>query len=489
MNNLEDIKAEYIKMKEAAILDIDSMSKLKRKKIYGRIVPGYIDKSSKGYYYLQISLRTEDMIKWDYEYFVNVWKEKKNGNITPFEAIYGMYKPYFFEFIAPATKEEYEKCKACKNIDKWFPVSLYNSNNSDCPRKNDKNTDLILIGTVVFSASPVIQRKKYLTINFTDEIGPQDQISELENIFKSQMQSMSNNGAISGLEQYVENYKSFDFHIYNVGQGNFVNMNFNHKDSILFDAGFTIFKKPQTNVIEANISKFKDLEPKAIILSHWDLDHILGIAYVGKGYDDTREHICDKDILWIVPDMRKILKSVSQSARLLLLYLLRNGRNVYLADNSGKEGGIVFASTDNRFEIWQGSGKAGKFNRNNNIGFIVKINDTNGKIFFPGDCEYSKMPEQCHDIYKYMMVSHHGAEQIIPDKFEFKPDGGVCICSYGNNRYGHPKKRTKQRLEKLRFCIKNTPDVEEYIISRNKCGKYSFKSVPPERENKDTNID
>ena len=287
------------------------------------------------------------------------------------------------------------------------------------------------------------------------------------------------------MEGYIEGRGPSKINVYNVGQGTFIEMNFSTGRTILFDVGMTVQDKIENNnYILDNVALFMHLKPDVIILSHWDIDHILGIAYMEDCVNEN-----GKDIIWVVPNMLKILNSVSQSARLLLLYLLINKRKVYIANQtmgaSNNKERLIFPLRDDKeknrdakFQIWQGDGKKGTFNKNNNVGLIIQIGAKGeDKILLPGDCEYSHMPCDCRCNYKYMVVSHHGAKQEIPEELRSSDyDSSICICSVGKNSYGHPNLKTRGRLRELGYHIENTEEVRKDVISSSG-REYSFATI------------
>lgn len=473
----------YKSIRENAILH--SLSNLRDKTVYGKILSSYVEDTANGYIYLQVSLRTKEMVEWDYAYFVTLKrKEKDIDDWAQINEIRHLYKPYFFEFIAPVKRKDFKKYIP-KVDEKWFKVTLYDENEFDCPKnekRNKLNTDgLVLSGNAIFSASPIITKLKYLSVDFQTKIEQQERINELEIVLNDLVKGNISNekkGLIyQKLEKCIDSCGVVDYHIYNVGQGNFIQMDYHNNGQILFDVGFTMFNKPEKRFIRDNIKIFNELKPDIIILSHWDIDHILGLSYMENSLNNG------DDIAWVAPVISNKFNEVSQSAKLLLAYLLRSERDVYLVntiDSKTDDDRLVFNLSDS-FQIWQGNGKNGRFNKNNNIGLIVKINDPAGKILFPGDCEYSHMPDACMDEYEYMVASHHGAKQDF-DRIDIKSTSqdAVCICSVGKNKYGHPTVEARQWLRKQGFHIVCTDEVKECIISKDKCGGYTFECVVPE---------
>lgn len=286
--------------------------------------------------------------------------------------------------------------------------------------------------------------------------------------------------------------------ILNVGQGNFIHIFMENKlgeKSILFDIGMTEdstdFKLDEIQyAYNEMIPSFK---PDAIILSHWDVDHILGIGTLDPSiYSET---------VWMAPDLMILSEhSITQSAYRLCFYLAYKSR-IYLVKSDDYQK-PVYQSPKNHFYIWQGCCKGtGGATKANNIGLLLEIRNTDligpylthfhctsdpftrealscllelphciikkqGDVLLPGDCAYKAMPDeiQTHlDKYTVLMVPHHAADKIIPDFCAGIKKDKAAIVSWGKNRHGHPG---KNHLAKLvgDYQIFETPHTLGYII-------------------------
>ena len=99
-------------------------------------------------------------------------------------------------------------------------------------------------------------------------------------------------------------HKKLSGSIYNVGQGNFIYLKFNDRLKMLFDAGETTIPSTilkEQEYIDINSREISQLQPDYIVLSHWDLDHILGIQHF---VEDEGENSFFKTCTWIAPDIR-----------------------------------------------------------------------------------------------------------------------------------------------------------------------------------------
>ena len=105
--------------------------------------------------------------------------------------------------------------------------------------------------------------------------------------------------------------------------------------------------------------------------------------------------------------------------------------------------------------LWKGLGNKGvyqkpEFTSANNIGLILQIVKNGKALLFPGDCEYTRMPEPCIRSYNFMIASHHGAAQEFPSGL-MASGFGRCIVSFGSNLFDHPKIQCLLKLRRLGY--------------------------------------
>lgn len=373
---------------------------------------------------IQISLTTNKMIEYD-----NEWVKHQGDDLPDF--LKG-YRPYFFEFYATTTVKKLKKLQAC--IGEWKDIVF-----SEAKEGNENGIE----GEVIFCASPLKRKQGYIIFSDPSKKFSNDDIGILENKVETMIDSNVKGKLQSvrmDLMKTINGFDNLEVTVYNVGQGNFIELCFyanNDVITVLFDIGMTPFINPKRNrFIKENIEHFKDLEPNAIILSHWDTDHILGIANM------KRDLAFDKDVLWIVPDPTQISKKVSRSAYILLSVLLKSRAKIaVIRANSQIAQQSICATEDKTVTLWKGLGKT-----SNDSGLILQIIKNGKALLFPGDCKYTRMPAKCICSYDFMVASHHGAKQSIPKRL-FTPRLGRCIVSFGSNPFGHP---TRQYLIDIR---------------------------------------
>lgn len=199
--------------------------------------------------------------------------------------------------------------------------------------------------------------------------------------------------------------------------------------------------------------------PNAIILSHWDVDHILAVGYLDSSI------IFNRKFIWLAPDLSLVpLAEISHSAYRLCLYLAIKAKLCLIQ----QAGAMVCNSGDGNFELWQGKGKRGHSTTSNNIGLIIKLKGLSHqnihsisrplyrkyrdcKILLSGDCEYEQMPSGIvNEQYSLLVAPHHGSNLIMPN-FKAELDEGQCIISVGKNTFGHPGGKHIIELSKKEF--------------------------------------
>ena len=439
--------------------------------VYARVIPVSNTEGDENTIYLQVSLQTEKTAFLNADFF------SSNENFSK------DYHPYVFEFLSSCSRRAYEEYYR-KIEGKWVRAEL-TERGKKRTRKN------VLSGNVVLCASPIVRKSKCLCLY---KSGIKKEIRDaLEKPVEFILYANNNLDKINDV--YIRDFcdkldpsRLFSSIIYNVGQGNFIEMSFgdrtNCRHTVLFDVGITVEENIkmddndcENEYIKENIEHFNKINPETIILSHWDIDHILGVVYVNAWVEDS-------NIIWIAPDYTDMLNvtktkqnNVTQSAIILLAYLLKTGKKVYLANKRGK---LVCKSSDDKIKIWQGDGKSGCFTKTNNIGLVIELSldDTHGEMLFPGDCEYSHMPQECVHSYDFMVASHHAAKQNIPQNLKAASSGAICVCSLGENSYRHPSMKFIQNIREQGFMVEFTGCIKKYMISYSCNAGCSFSSDP-----------
>lgn len=418
-------------------------SEKEEKIVYGKILKGEEGDIE------QISIISETMLKEDNRFF----SEKIIQNDEK-------YHPYFCEFIVDNSFEIGDKIKHVMkhSIGKWLKMRI----SSD--EKNNRGSYEIH-GTLIFSASPIKRKGCYLKFDFTNFGEPLLEMSFSEKMKKSELirvlenYSQRNKNAIENRFKKITNELiSIDGYVYNVGQGNCISIdleNTNGKKRIFFDIGESMLPRDcaeEPFYIEYNSKKFAEKEPSMIILSHWDMDHILRVHLLKDEYfkNSVQE---ENKIYWIAPNLRMLYAGkTSASAARLCAYLVKTNSILMFGDDTA--GSLVLESNDKKVKLYQGAGGNSANGIRNNIGLILMIKfatqnndkkDLEQKFLFSGDCEYSQMNyEIFQNNYDFIVTSHHGSKYAILNEegtgycLVNAQGHGRAIISYGVNDNGHP---------------------------------------------------
>ena len=297
---------------------------------------------------------------------------------------------------------------------------------------------------IFFSASPFILYSKRIRFKLS-----QNQKS----IDKSLPQSFVLPELQSCIFRPNLNCNNLKLNIYNVGQGNFSTVCNDDKPLFVFDVGFTYHESHTSRNFTDVIVEIEKIKTKYYIISHFDLDHILGCIYLN---DDQ----FNKDISWIIRDPNEVAQ-LSASAKRFLMYII-SSCNVCVV----KKHTLTPLNLDSKkqFILYKGDGKGkSKGEKNNSLGLKVLIESPKTALL-TGDCLYnhfdSKLSKQNLDI---LAVPHHGCKvddlTQISNHVLAKSDA-TAIISVGKNTYSHPDSNHISELSYLGFNIEKTMDFK-----------------------------
>lgn len=271
--------------------------------------------------------------------------------------------------------------------------------------------------TIFYANSPFMRINKGIKIigceNYDLDWSSFDNLIE-ENISKQFSQQYNFNDVV-------------DVTIYGVGQGNLSIIN-TIDDQIMYDIGFTLFEEHNQAKFGNSINAIQNFNGSTVIISHLDVDHILGVIY-------AQDELFSKT--WIVPKTQKL----SNSAKALLKYLFKFDK-VQFIDFSDSNCSMKLGKN---ITLYQGNGKCTKHcNKRNSRGLLLKFIKTdaaekNKNALLTGDCLYQAWPNVLlNQKYDLVVVPHHGCcldGQSFPDIFE---SNCIKIIPSGPNPYGHP---------------------------------------------------
>lgn len=336
--------------------------------------------------------------------------------------------------------------------------------------------------TVVFSASPF--RKSGSTIVFNITTDNEDERREL-----AELQALSNaiDGQWSGIKedcvltspeiayQGIQNVItrpcfSGNIRIYNVGQGFCAYFRNGSRFRMMIDFGgdksywsnsCKSLSSYQKEIVRRNYNAISRCIPHCVFLTHWDLDHILGICLF------NRDELPD---IWIAPDVSENERTEKFLCRLITYLHRRNNLIMIGALCNGQQ-----VWSNEFFTIYKGNtgqrGRTKKNKKNNDQGLLLVLRTADEeKIIFPGDCGYTAWPSTLLPLdCTILIVPHHGGEAGNLSEISEPSSGcrnGIAIFSYGeNNIYGHPDSSHVQCLERIGYQRVNLMDYSSIEIN------------------------
>lgn len=251
----------------------------------------------------------------------------------------------------------------------------------------------------------------------------------------------------------TEPYNGLKVHYIDVGQGDSELIQVNGKN-LLIDAGPNESRdKLMSYLKKQNIKKFD-----YVIATHPDEDHIGGMGDVIKKYPidkfyTPKKIVNTKTFKYMIQQLRNKNMKIDTPEPRIKLDLGKNTTAEMLAPNS-----MNYPDT-------------------NNYSVVLKITYGNTKFLFTGDAEKtseSEMIDKGYDLSADVLkVGHHGSSGSTSQQFLDKVDPKIAIISCGkNNKYGHPHKKTINKLKKKNIQIYRT-DVDGTIILMSNGSKIS----------------
>lgn len=368
---------------------------------------------------------------------------------------------FFYEFTGEATfnhPREIAKYKLLKGweFNDYYVLKIVNIDELERNEDfilNEYKEEVAFIGEVMFSASPILSHKAILIVEDSVKNKDKKVYKKLKLTYDTWTNEIKNkciydrNKITAELNGLLGNNlvcRSVD--IYNVGQANCCYCDLDSV-KLFFDIGVTRSAKDRELPLVNNaISEIATLDVDAVVLSHWDLDHILGVCYNKK---------CLKKKIWIAPDFEKLYSVPRISIKRLCNYLLKNGKSKLMLVDTTEITKRLYQSSNKAISIYMGEPKAAYgINKMNNGGLILKLQNSKN-ILLPGDCENSIIPfEAVHTEYDNVLISHHGSVMSNPRMMGKKGKKNRAYISCGN-RAGNCKldDELEQKYKDISFGI------------------------------------
>lgn len=323
---------------------------------------------------------------------------------------------------------------------------------------NEKNW--ILKSEWIFSASPIISKQYLIEI-----------INKYEEDNKKPTNLPVPQGAVFSTSQeileYIKDLNDYEckkIRINHVGQGH-NSMIFNENEEFIFyDLGSTLSpKKDKSNKIkkeDIDISKCK-----MSIISHWDLDHYLGIS------------LCDyKELFnkcWIAPN---IINSQIAGRIINIIFYIKNKKFLIPSNvdidcfKIGRNLDVYINKSDEKKDYINNNGLSIYINKDAKDKELLKFVSV-------GDVSYEKSHEEVKKECKIdiLVVSHHGSKNYTQSIFEGRDDKSLAIIPVGYNSHNHPNKDAINDLKNNKFNIKRTDGIDVNLGCEYECNVCSKK--------------
>lgn len=449
VNGMADAHRKYLMKEHSKQCEKMYEDIIKGDGFYFRLVNKYVDGNE---YRLEFSILSDDMLNYDRKMLNEIDK------IDKIDLCFA-YRPYFCEFIS----DYYGKDQLSGMLDKkklldhWYKGCFQTSGNSS-------PNDIGLDGILVFSASPLVYSKRSLHIS--DEVDEQT-AKEIESCYALNNIPVADNEDVQCIiDDCWQEDRINKINIYNVGHGNcdYIVGRFHR---ILYDIGMHYrVRRGVSGVVKeyprASLA-IRNIVPDVVILSHWDMDHVLGCVY-------AKQSLFEK--VWIAPDTIRINKQIG--AKRLAKYLYRLGNLRLVSSNVDEPTRIacvnICKAQNTHLTLWMGHGSDSKITDSNRRGLFLEIDMLEGESIavLAGDVPYNCMPNSIltKDI-KFLHVPHHGSDMAISNLKRINKQGkGICaIISEDEDARGCIRcdnKHKKILEEKFDAVIGVTENIDHY---------------------------
>ena len=361
------------------------------KKQYNEYIPLYSDDT-----WITMSILSDEMIDYDQPLIFEPEKLPPD------------YYPYFISFQVQA-HSIYQHFNRL-SCDQWY-CACFLSDSSDSNRI-DSHDQIVLDGQLLTSASPVFIRSGKVLIYGGVSSTIYKRLKQTKEVIRQKLnhEVIDKAEANTVFQDFWRNESIQYIDCYNVGKGNVDHIQCETR-SILYDFGLDFDASSSTT---ARIPKprfpatdnIKTLTPNGVILSHWDMDHILGCTY------------CNPKILtipWIAPNYIN-----SASAYRLARYIQLRGTLYLVNTYPDPEHLATFNASEYSVHLYQGAGEEKPITPINCHGLLlelnIKKNNDTVDILLAGDVPYSCMPNRIthrRTPYHCIHVPHHCREMEL----------------------------------------------------------------------------
>lgn len=384
-----------------------------------------------------------------------------NGEILKIDTeLYGLYFSKNNECLNKIDLKEYlftyfmtieMKLKDYENEFKEFREDLlYEIEIIPTNKRVEEDSDLVFESFVHFSASP-IERVKFFS-SFTGLTFPL-KTTPLSSLGISPIANQSD------IKKALDNVFTYElkvdkFRVHRVGQGscNSIIFKLQSEKKLFYDIGISKYSNTDEyyNVYIERYSMFNMNNFDAVIISHWDEDHYMGI------YLENCRNLLNKK--WITPPIQENCFNAKRLAFLISVF-----GEIRIIDDSVQ--GLFYKKDDMYLFKGDGTGK-------NNSGIMLCLNNSMKNLVAMGDVSY-KNASFIHShsvgifsIIDHLIVPHHGAYFSHGNPFTPKNQCSTAIISVGYNgcRTHHPNQSTITDLSAAGFTVYRTDLNERQIV-------------------------
>lgn len=405
--------------------------------------------------YNRVSIVTDSMLEYDLQYLV-----ESDNYIASNNNLLKNYRPYFVDFLI-----DIEKNIALEE-NRWYVAKFLNENIDTIIEDDDEI--VMYDGILELSASPVRYENGTLLF-FTNRSVPQEILNKINDFCRDTIFQNSTDDVIQRiLSDIWKNEKINTIDCYNLGKGN-ADYIHGYSSSMLYDIGYSYREYPKRkgkyNYYRA-CNAIRHVHPSCVLLSHWDMDHILGCVY-------AKQRIFD--VPWIAPSlMNEGTKKYSINAYRLARYLYFLN-NLYLVDCL--RGPLQIANVytkDGVICLYLGGGNDAKISAANRQGLYIEIYSRNIHIVLSGDVPYKCMMHQLWDCnIDYLHVPHHCSDMDCCNLVSAPNYGKVAIISTNRCRKKfniinydiEHKKHLDKKFMKVICTIDNPSGNDNYNLS------------------------
>lgn len=399
---------------------------------------------------VRVSLLTEKIIDYDLEMFS---REDRTELVNK-------YRPYFTSFIVSLEDNSIQDIESLGVG--WYEGRFLRQ------EEGVFEEGILLDGILETSASPVNYLKGKLLV-FTNRAIKKSVLNKINSMYDPRKFGYTSSSDVENIlnDAWVSDFP-YKIDIYNVGHGNADYIR-GSKHRILYDIGYNYrsFPRRHNSKYLRAVNAFRHLQPSCVVLSHWDMDHIIGCAYASQDIFNVK---------WIAPYLVSSKDKKASINSIRLAHYLNALGNLCLVDREQTNKLIAKISCANDIEIkvWLGSGTSNKITPRNREGLTLEILDKKRRylhVLLAGDVPYKCMNNLLTDPIGIMHVPHHCSSMEL-DKLKNLPSvGKYAIISTNRKKTGtlncdsnhHDKLRKK--FKEVLHTIDNPSGDDEANLS------------------------